>query len=362
MLIARPSVVLVLPNLNAGGAQHVMLNLANNLSVLSVDVTLALIQPIGKLKEQVAPTVRTVSLGGSAIWLGVLIYLIWRKRPQAVLSTLSDVNIGVLLIQNFFPQDVRVIVRETLMPSNWINYWRYPNLMKVLYRYTHRRAKYIVVLSHTMRKQFVSFTSLYGPKIVVIPNSIDPMRLSTLGASIPDVQKPYLIAVGRLSPQKGFDVLVKAFAQLDASFSSYRLIIIGEGEERPRLETLIEQHYLRNRVILAGFIANPLPLVRRSMLFVLSSHVEGMSNALIEALCVGTPALATQENTSADEVLTEGVNGFLVARCEVEILAEGLRRAILTAPYLDRSSIMQQALTRFSFNTMVKAYREVLLD
>lgn len=360
MLIVRSNIILVLPNLNAGGAQRVMLNLANELSV-SMDLTLALVQPVGELIEQVASTVRVMDLGGGMIWLGVLTRLIWKERPQAILSTLSDVNIGILLIQGFFPHDVRVVVREALMPSEWIHYWYCSRLMKVLYRYTHKRAKYVIVLSQIMRQQFINITGLYRQKVIVIPNSVDPVRLSAPEALEPDVQGPYLIAVGRLSRQKGFDVLVEAFARLSALFSQYRLVIVGEGEERTKLESLIEQYCLSGRVVLTGFVANPLPLVRRSVLFVLSSHVEGMPNVLIEALCVGTPALATRENTSADEILTEGKNGFLVSCCEVEILADGLQRALCVAPYLDRLSIMQEALTRFSFNVMIENYRKVLL-
>lgn len=360
MLIVRSNVVLVLPNLNAGGAQRVMLNLANELSV-SMDLTLALVQPVGELIEQVASTVRVVDLGGGMIWLGTLTRLIWRERPQAVLSTLSDVNIGILLIQSFFPHGVRVVVREALMPSEWINYWHCSRLMKVLYRYTHKRAKYVIVLSQMMRQQFISITGLYRQKVIVIPNSVGPARLSASEVPNLDVRGPYLIAVGRLSRQKGFDVLVEAFARLNTSFSSYRLVIVGEGEERARLEALIEQYCLSERVILTGFVANPLSLVRRSVLFVLSSHVEGMPNVLIEALCVGTPALATLKNTSADEIITEGKNGFLVSCCEVEVLTEGLQHALCIAPYLDRLSIMQEALTRFSFNMMIENYRKVLL-
>lgn len=357
----RSKIVLVLPNLNAGGAQHVMLNLANRLSV-SMDVTLALVKPVGELTELVPSTVRVVNLGGALIWFGALICLIWRERPQAILSTLSDVNISILLMRNLFPHGVRVIVRETLMPDSWMSYWRYPKLMKALYRYTHRRASYVIVLSQIMREQFISFTGSYRPKVIVIPNSADPDRLSASDVSVPDLPEPYLIAVGRLSPQKGFDVLIKAFAQLSTAFSTYRLVIVGEGEERARLEALIEQYRLRGRVILTGFVANPLPLVRQSVLFVLSSHVEGMPNVLIEALCVGTPVLATRENTSADEILTEGENGFLVMRCEAEMLADGLHRALSIAPDLNRSSIMQEAIARFSFNMMIENYRKVLLD
>lgn len=358
----QSKIVLVLANLNAGGAQHVMLNLANGLSV-SVDVILALVQPIGELVQQVSPTVRIVHLGGRRKWFGRLIYLIWKERPQAVLSTLSDINIGILLIKKFFPSNVRVVVRETLMPDCWITYWSYPILMKALYRYTHSRAEYIIVLSQSMQQRFIHFTDSFYPKIVVISNGVDSNRFSAplMPISI-DIRKPYLIAVGRLSPQKGFDILIKAFAQIATTFYSYQLVIVGEGEERTKLETLIDKSCLNNRVILTGFVANPLPLVRQSMLFVLSSYVEGMPNVLIEALCVGTPALATQENTSADEILTEGGNGFLVKRCEVGLLADGLQRALAIAPHLDRQSIMEQALKRFSINTMIEAYRKVLID
>jgi len=336
-----------------------MLQVVNNLCS-SGKITLALVRPIGELIPHIDSRVEIVDLGGTLGWVTALIRLVWQKRPRTILSTLSDINIAILLLRPLFPSEVRIVVREALMPDGWMQYWRFPRLTRFLYRYTYLQADRIIVLSETMRRSFLGFVNRSSRNLAVIPNAVDPARLDSVNKTPIQAPAPYLIAVGRLHPQKGFDALIEAFSLLGASLAGYRLLIIGEGSERSKLELLIERLGLSDRVILMGFMENPTELVRRAVLFVLSSRVEGSSNALIEALSVGTPVLAVKADTGADELIVEGKNGFLIGRCETQILAQGIKHALANVAQLNRKAIETHARERFSLTAMIDNYREVL--
>lgn len=119
-----------------------------------------------------------------------------------------------------------------------------------------------------------------------------------------------VVAVGRLVPQKGFDVLLRAFElvrrEVDAS-----LIVFGEGPERPRLGDLVNRHGLKDAVSLPGFIANPVSEIKAANLFVLSSRWEGFGNVIVEALGAGTPVVAVDCRSGPAEILDDGRYGRL---------------------------------------------------
>lgn len=166
-------------------------------------------------------------------------------------------------------------------------------------------------------------------KIVVIPNGID-LALAERRAAEPlsypwfePGQPPVVLGVGRLVPQKNFDGLIRAFATA-RSARPMRLIVIGAGPERTRLERLARERGIEADVELTGYIENPLPYYARAALFVLPSRWEGMSNALLEAMAVGCPVLATRcsgsvellGETLGDRILDVGDEPGLARRIE----------------------------------------------
>jgi len=134
-----------------------------------------------------------------------------------------------------------------------------------------------------------------------------------------------LLAAGRLTPQKGFDLLIEAFAGLVPEFPTWRLVILGEGPEREKLHRRIGDLALEGRVSLPGLAGNMAEWHAAADLFVLSSRFEGFPNALLEALAAGVPAVATDCATGPREILRDGVDGALVPPEDVEALTAGLR-------------------------------------
>ena len=170
-------------------------------------------------------------------------------------------------------------------------------------------------------------------------------------------QPPVLLAVGRLCKQKDFSTLIRAFAQVRQTHSA-RLLILGEGEERPALETLVRQFDLEKVTSLPGFVPNPYPYMVRASLFVLSSKWEGLPGVLIEALFCGVPSISTDCPGGSREILGDGQHGQLVPVGNVTSLANAIKTALdgQVAPP------SRESWQPFERETVVNQYLDVLLE
>jgi len=134
----------------------------------------------------------------------------------------------------------------------------------------------------------------------------------------------YIVACGRISHQKGFDLLVRALSLLPEKFSNIPLIIIGDGEERGDLEYLIKSINLLNPVIITGYLSNPLPIIRMARLFVLSSRYEGFGNVLAEALALKVPCISFDCKSGPYDILLGGQLGKLVPDGDIDALSRAI--------------------------------------
>jgi glycosyltransferase involved in cell wall biosynthesis len=195
---------------------------------------------------------------------------------------------------------------------------------------------------------------IYNP--VVTPDSREqagaPLEHPWFKAGEP----PVLLGVGRLCPQKDFPTLIQAFAQARKERSA-RLLILGEGRERPALEALVRGLGLEQDVAMPGFVENPLPYMAQSSLFVLSSRWEGLGNVLVEAMYCGVPLVATDCRHGPREILADGKYGTLIPVGDASALARaiqsGLNGKALRPP--------PESWQPFEAETVVSQYLHVLL-
>jgi len=175
--------------------------------------------------------------------------------------------------------------------------------------------------------------------------------------------EPYLVAVGRLEPQKGFDVLLRAYARLRARGVTHLLVIVGDGGEAERLRELAASLGVAPGVVFAGFQANPYPWMRGAAVFVSSSRFEGFCRVIAEALALGTPVVATDCPSGPAEVLDGGRVGVLVPNEDDAALAEGLYR--LLGDEARRAELRRSGPERaraFSPEATVRAFEAVLAE
>lgn len=202
-------------------------------------------------------------------------------------------------------------------------------------------------------------------RVSVIPN---PVATPAADAGPePNARDRQLLALGRLAPEKGFDLLLAAFATALAtratSRTRWRLTILGEGPERTRLEAQRRSLGLEDRAELPGAVRDPGPWLRRADLFVLPSRFEGFSNALCEALAHGLPAVAFDCPSGPAEIVRPGVDGLLVPEADVPALARALARLMDDeALRLGMAARAPEVLERFGLEKVLDLWEALFLD
>jgi glycosyltransferase involved in cell wall biosynthesis len=174
-----------------------------------------------------------------------------------------------------------------------------------------------------------------------------------------DRDKKTIVAMGRMRHQKGFDLLLKAFAS--CSNPEWRLVIFGEGQERKGFELLIRELGLEGKVFMPGVVKDSMSLLKQADLFVMSSRFEGFPNALLEAMACGLPVISFDCPSGPGEIIRNGVDGLLVAPEDVNAMADAMKR--LMADGEERKRLGTRAievLDRFGIEKVMKKWEELL--
>lgn len=355
----------LLPDSRGGGAQRVVLNLAGGIAERGYVVDLVLAQAEGALLRPALASARVVDLGAkrSAASLPALVRYLRRVRPNVLLSAVQHVNVIALLARQLSHVQTRLIVTEHSVPSDLMHYAQSyrGRLVPHLARLYHW-ADGIIAVSGAVADDLARAGQIPRRRIQVIYNPvITPALQEQARARVPHPwfgpdQPPVVLGVGRLSTSKGFASLIQAFARVRAERAA-RLLILGEGEERPALEALVKELNLIEDVSLPGFVESPTAYMRQASLFVLSSTSEALPTVLIEAMYCGLPLIATACPGGAREILADGEYGRLVPVGDIAALAQAIAQTLDQAPPPPGPEAWQS----FELDTVVDQYLDVLL-
>lgn len=355
----------VLPDLNGGGAQRTLINLANRLSRTEFQVSMAFFDLQGSFAHELNPDVKTINLDTVHPRKSIikLVALFKAQKPDLVFSSLLYTNAAAVAAAWLADRRIRRVVRET---NNWTTAGRkkyHPSdlLVGLAYRGAHK----VVCLSRGVAADCRFRYNLRPAKMQVIYNPIDIGRIEAMAAQQPEgpveAGAPgdfHLLAVGRLTRQKGFDLLLRALAGLPGV--PWRLTILGEGEDRGKLEGLAAELGINGRVSLPGFVANPYAWMRRADLFVLSSRWEGFGHVIAEAMVCGAPVLATRCPSGPEEIISDGRDGVLCQAGSVEDLRDKLAQLAQEPELRRRLSVRaRQSVQRFAINKIVGEYESL---
>ncbi len=359
-----PKIAIFLSDLDGGGAERVMLNLASGFALQNMDVDLLLVRVEGPYVAQIPPEVRLVPLKGGSLLrsLPALVSYLKRERPQVLLSALEDTNMVALWARSLSGISTQTIVtvhntlsREsrhaTTLKRKFVPYllpWLYP------------MADAVVCVSEGVASDLENI-GLSANSLQVIYNPIvTPQLRKQLQEPLDDPwfapgEPPVIVGVGRLNPQKDFPTLIRGFAKLRERQPA-RLLLLGEGEERDRLESLVEELGISEDVTLPGFVANPYPYMARSAVLVLSSAWEGFGNVLVEAMAAGTPVVATNCPSGPAEILANGEYGTLVEVGDSEGMATAIAQTLTEASNPQR---LQNRAQEFSLEKAIAQYQKL---
>lgn len=235
-----------------------------------------------------------------------------------------------------------------------------PKLDALLHRLSRRRIDVLTCVSSDMACEYESifgggrYRTVYN--IVFDGDSERRMAEPVEDEWFTDSPTPIIVSAGTLTRRKGFDILINAVA-LVSRHRPVRLAILGEGHQRPALQSLVDAHGLSGCVRLLGTVDNPLKYFKASDVFVLSSYAEGLPNVLVEAMSAGCTVVSTNCPTGPAEVLQDGKNGFLVPMGDAAAMAEAILDAIdnPTSP-----AVLDRAIDAFRENAVITAHRDLL--
>jgi glycosyltransferase involved in cell wall biosynthesis len=328
-------VAFFLENLSGGGAERNMVSMANYLSENSYEIQMVLTRGEGAFLGSLSPEIRLVDLNNRTPYTSFpsLRKYLLSFKPEMLITTLDLINLIALITSRTIRSRPRILIRI----ANSVSLQYRPRYKKILERilmsYIYPLADEIIAVSRGVANDLENYAKINREKIRVIYSPVITPNLMTKRSVPLDHQwfqpgkPPVIVGVGRLNQQKNFPRLLRTFAQVRKEVES-RLIILGEGEQRLQLESLIIELGLKDCVQLPGFVENPYPYLKNAGAFVLSSDYEGLPTALIEALACGCPVVATDCPSGPDEILAGGKYGKLVPLGDDDALVQAILRVL----------------------------------
>ena len=324
---------MVISSLGGGGAERVMVDLCRFLNDAGRDVTLLTLSGNDTDAYQVPPGVHRErmeirkeahslfdSLRFSLHHLRAMRGRIVSLRPDIVVSFVEQTNVRVIAC--LLGTRIPVVVSERVHPGSHkiAQTWNWGR------RLLYRRSVAVVVQTEAIAEWFSK--SIRTSRLVVIPNAV---RSSDSFPSLRSVEQtslngPYVLAVGRLVHQKGFDLLIEAFRRSELAQLGWKLVILGEGDQRPALIQQAKAAGIYHALQMPGHVDNVGPWLEKAEIFALSSRYEGFPNALIEAMQLGRAVVSFDCPSGPSDVIQHGQNGLLVPAEDVDALASALER------------------------------------
>ena len=360
-------VIFLVSNMNLGGAQRVAATLCNVWTNRGDEVALvATYSGAGECFYDISRDVKFIYLAdlvgaagktplGYVKRLSALRRLIKGYRPDVVVSFLTNVNIAAILATRKLGIPVIACERndpvaqaDLALPYRWLRRFLYP------------LAEMVTVQSMQAATRFRA--AMPGLRRLEVVSNPLPSELLTVPRPETNAERKRLIAMGRLSPQKQFDLLIETFAELAPRFPNWDLCIVGEGPLRADLVGLAANLRVTGRVFMPGRTNRPWEELSRSDVFVLSSAYEGFPNALLEAMALGVPCVTFDCPSGPREMTRNGADALLVPPNDRTALSDalaklmsdaGLRRAL-------GSQAMSSVRSRYSIETVLNVWDELM--
>lgn len=355
----RPDITIFLMWVGGGGKETVVWHLARGFVDAGYRVDLVLGNAASEYRYKIPSCVRIVDLkthGYLRTTVKLGLYLL-RRRPRVLFSTLPFSAIPAIAARTLTLSRCRVVVRVCNNLARRFAHERaaFPRSVRWALRYLPRLAHGVVACSAGVADEISGITGIARDRIHVLYNPAITAEMPAKGAEPVEhewlsnrtdgaLPRPVVLGVGRLARQKNFSLLVRAFAEVRRDIDA-KLLILGEGPERPRLERLVEALGLENDVAFPGYVANPYAYMARASVFVLSSSWEGFANVIAEALAMGAPVVSTDCPSGPSEVLDGGRYGVLVPVDDAAAMADGIRRVLAGEPRAESDDWLRRFTT-----------------
>lgn len=331
----KVKILFILDVFEFGGAQRVLLNILRFLNRSRFTPILTLLKGKGNYMKMLPQDVTVYNLNLKRARFGVfdLVRILKITRPHIVFSTVNYIDEVVNVALRVYTGSYKLILRSPNFPSQ--NIYKYPVYTRLISRWSYNRADMIVASTKAMKLDLLHIFDLPLEKVKLVHNPVDLQLISSLSKKSIEEKLytewndyiPVIISMGRLTEQKGFSYLIRAFKMVQNELPS-KLVIIGDGTEKKYLKNLTESLGITEDVIFLGLQSNPYKYLINSDLFVLSSLWEGFPNSLVEAMACGIPVISTDCPSGPSEIITPGIDGLLVPPGNPEAMAFAISKVL----------------------------------
>lgn len=321
----------------AGGVGRVIIYLLRYLDRSRFELCLIVLDSKNDYKELVPGDVKVISLdkkGRFDFFRLILSFsrIIKKEKPFAIIAFSTYINYLSVLAKMLSRSKIPLFLSERNNLLISLKNDRFMFIKKIIIRNLYPKSNAIIALSDGIRKDLIANFSINKENCNVIYNGTDLDNIQILSKE--PVNHPWfnenipvIIACGRLTKQKNYPMLLKAMKIIKKNQSA-QLLILGEGEERSKLELLAREFGILDSVDFLGFQKNPFKFMSKSTLFVLSSLWEGFGNVIVEAMACGVPIISTNCPSGPDEIITDGINGILIPVNDEKALSEAIMRLL----------------------------------
>lgn len=355
-----PNLIILIPSLRQGGAEKFSVNLYNSLSK-DESVELLSISDEGNFYELIQDKRNVIRLGYKRVIRSIykLSKELRLRQPETILTMFLHLSAIVLLLKVFGLIKSRIIIREVNLPSQLLKKKRLPFLYKLIYRYLYPFSDCVICQSFDMFQDLKNYTSA---NLKIINNPIDTiavseMAYSTISNKLYEINtdKTNLVFIGRLTYQKGIDILLEFTRKLNENTI---LHIVGGGELNEWLKGELNDLGLNDKVVLHGRVKNPFSILSQANFMIMSSRYEGFPNVALESLSLGVPIVTTPFSGGSKELFIQNKNSVIAS----EISGESLFRAYEEATRIcfNTDYIKKSTFENFDVSVISSLYRQDL--
>jgi glycosyltransferase involved in cell wall biosynthesis len=349
-----------------GGVERMLINLLNAFAERGHRIHLLLIRTHSRHLRDLHPAIQVKDLGSrhTATSLWPLVRYLRQFHPPRLLVAKDRAGRLAVVARQISGVKLHLVVRlgtnlsAALAHRSRLQQWLRRTPIRLLYSHIDR----IIAVSEGVRQDTLAVAGIDPARVSVVRNPVITPRLYTLAQQIPthpwfiEPAQPIILGAGRLTRQKDFPTLIRAFAKLRETRAG-RLIILGDGRQATSLRALAAELGVAEDLDLPGFTDNPYSYMAQAQLFVLSSRWEGSPNVLTEAMALGTPVVATDCPSGPAEILQKGRYGPLVPLGDWQALATAMARVLDAPPDRDR---LREAVREYTVETSASHYLRLL--
>jgi glycosyltransferase involved in cell wall biosynthesis len=299
-----------------------MVLLLEHLDRMRFTPSLCLLRPDGEFLADVPSDIPVIGLGkrsaaDAPLLVARLAGVLRRRRPDVVLAKVDYTNIIAALGQRLSGTATPLLLGEESVQSDALARASHARLRRGALRWAYQQSSVVTAPSPGVVSDLIIELGFEPPAFAVIPNMVDIRGIEgragePVGHAFSDSRLPLLLAMGRLSPEKGQADLLVALELLNRTRPT-NLLLTGTGPDRPRLESLAARLGIAGRVAFTGYVSNPYALMRQADVFVSPSHAESFGNVIIEAMAAGVPVVSTRAPWGPETIITDGHDGILAA-------------------------------------------------